>query len=109
MARARRRRSARSCGMNVGVARLPLGGRSLLVVVAYLGVFFGVLPLLLWSIGGRVDLVLDFPRVPTTVPGGVFFLAGALFMGWSMLSLSRRGNGLPISHLPPSQLVARGP
>jgi phosphatidylglycerol:prolipoprotein diacylglycerol transferase len=95
--------------VNVGIPQLRFDRRSA-VVVAYVVVFFLALPLLAWAIGTRVDVVLDLPRVAEVIPlGATLFVGGAAFMVWSMLSLSRRGHGLPISHLPPARLVVRGP
>lgn len=83
-----------------------------LVVVAYVAGFFGALPSLLWAIGGRLDRLLVLPSIEgraMVATGAVLFLAGIAFMGSSMASLSLRGRGLPISHLPPASLVVRGP
>jgi len=85
--------------------------RPLAIVVGYVAIFFGVLPFVLLKIGGRVDELLELePSLPNVMPLGLpLTAAGLAFMAWSMLSLSMRGRGLPISHLPPTQLVARGP
>jgi protein-S-isoprenylcysteine O-methyltransferase Ste14/prolipoprotein diacylglyceryltransferase len=83
-----------------------------LVIAGYGAFFFGALPALLWAIGGRVDALLRLPRLegaPRLASGAALAVAGAAFMAWSMVSLSRTGQGLPISHLPPTCLVARGP
>ena len=86
--------------------------RSLGVIAVYVAFFFGALPGLLWLVGGRIDDLVHLPRAggpASATAGGLFAFAGMAWMAWSMASLSRRGHGLPISHLPPVRLVARGP
>lgn len=101
--------------MPLSAAAVPVPRRAssrLLVVTAYVAFFFGALPGLLWVLGGRMDVLLHLPVVPGETGRGfgmVLAAAGTFWMGWSMGSLSRRGRGLPISHLPPTRLVARGP
>lgn len=82
------------------------------VVMGYIVFFFGALPLLLWTIGGRVDAMLRLPRIEAATlltVGGHLAAGGAALLVWSMVTLWRAGQGLPISHLPPTRLVARGP
>jgi len=86
--------------------------RRALVVAAYAVSFFGALPALLWAMGGQLDALLGLAPlvdVGLRVAGAALATIGAAWTGWSMLWLSRLGKGLPISHLPPEQLVARGP
>jgi phosphatidylglycerol:prolipoprotein diacylglycerol transferase len=91
--------------------RSPLALGRARVVAAYIAVFWGVLPWVLWRLGGRLDQLLDLPRLGPSAQllGVIVALTGTAFTGWSMGSLSLRGCGLPISHLPPIRLVARGP
>lgn len=86
--------------------------RAPLIVATYGLIFFGGLPALLWTIGGRLDALLGAPRLagPVFVTAGALVAAlGSAWMGWSMVSLGRYGAGWPISHLPPRRLTARGP
>ncbi|HTQ06189.1 MAG TPA: prolipoprotein diacylglyceryl transferase family protein [Polyangiaceae bacterium] len=80
------------------------------IVVLYTAFFFGVLPALLWALGAAFDRGFALvPLSPTFLPlGAVSFAAGTLLMLASMRTLVARGRGLPISHLPPHFLVARG-
>ncbi len=107
---------ARVTGVDAGaldVARdMPEPIERARVVTLYTLFFFGVLPTLLWTLGGRLDILAwlsPIESAPLRVAGAALALAGAAFMAWSMLSLSVRGKGLPITHLPPSSLVVRGP
>ncbi len=74
--------------------------------------FFGALPAALVRLGQRADVELSLPLPSLLLRfmlGGVFLVSGAgllLRAGWELWS---RGRGLPISHLPPSKLVASGP
>lgn len=86
--------------------------RTVLIVVAYMIVFFVFLPVLLWESGGRIDSALHLPPVH----GSVWSLTGVLLAAcgsgltlWSMWLLRVEGKGWPISHLPPKHLVTRGP
>lgn len=87
----------------------PFALGALVTIGLYVTVFFGVLPFVLWKIGARVDQLLSLRRADVGELGIALALFGVAFMVWSMLSLSVRGRGLPISHLPPARLVARGP
>ncbi len=73
--------------------------------------FFGALPWLAWQLGARFDAALLLPKLgaPAAVLGVVEAALGSAWMLLAMLSLLIRGRGLPISHLPPVRLVARGP
>lgn len=84
--------------------------RRALVVMGYLAVFWGALPMALWAVGGAFDRGLELPPPPAIARTGGAGL-GVLGMGLlasAMLQLIRRGLGLPISHLPPTKLVASG-
>jgi phosphatidylglycerol---prolipoprotein diacylglyceryl transferase len=82
------------------------------IVVAYVAVFFGALPALLWSLGGRLDAIFALPRLAGAgwhLAGVVLAAAGFAWMIWAMALLGIVGRGLPISHLPPTRLVTTGP
>lgn len=86
--------------------------RTALILCAYALVFFGALPALLWALGGAVDAVLGLPSSRGRAWGllGVgLAVPGATLMLWSMLLLRLDGRGWPVSHLPPTNLVRRGP
>jgi phosphatidylglycerol:prolipoprotein diacylglycerol transferase len=91
---------------------LPLAfpSRSVLVALSYVAGFFGLLPVVLWSVGERFDALLGLPRIDAFFPAGfTAFTVGTAFMVASMVGLSVRGRGLPMSHLPPAFLVTDGP
>src|SRR6266511_2363493 len=82
------------------------------IVAAYVAVFFGLLPILLWSLAGRLDALLNLPALtgPAWRGAGAFVvLLGWFWMTWSMVLLRVVGGGWPISHLPPVRLVTTGP
>lgn len=86
--------------------------RTALTLFAYAVVFFGALPALLWAFGGAVDAVLGLPRARGQAwewVGVGLAVPGAALMLWSMLLLRLDGRGWPVSHLPPTHLVRRGP
>jgi phosphatidylglycerol---prolipoprotein diacylglyceryl transferase len=87
------------------------GSRRWPIVLSYGLAFLLLLPALLWGLGGRLDNILRLPRTTAAArPLGYVLLAtGGLWTAFSMLWLSARGRGLPISHLPPRQLVGSGP
>src|SRR6266545_3875620 len=81
------------------------------IVAAYVAVFFGLLPILLWSLAGRLDALLNLPALtgPAWRGAGAFVvLLGWIWMTWSMVLLRVVGGGWPISHLPPVRLVTAG-
>jgi protein-S-isoprenylcysteine O-methyltransferase Ste14 len=87
--------------------------RAAAIVAAYVVVFFGLLPALLWTLGGRWDAQLHLPALPAppivSVLGAAVAAVGTLGMARAMDALWRVGRGLPISHLPPQHLVTSGP
>jgi ABC-2 type transport system ATP-binding protein len=86
--------------------------RTALIVGVYAAVFFVVLPVLLWAIGGALDPLLRFAPLhggAWTAAGAVLAIVGTVVMLWSMWLLRVDGKGWPISHLPPKYLVQRGP
>ncbi len=97
--------------MNNVVAHSALAARRAFVVTAYTLAFFGVLPGTLLLLGTRFDALLGLPSCGPAVraAGALALIGGVTGIAWSMLTLSRIGHGLPISHLPPERLVARGP
>jgi len=78
------------------------------VVIAYVVVFWVVLPAVLWIAARSVDGALGWETRPWW-GGALVAGAGLLFLGWGIAALWQRGEGLPISALPPPKLVARGP
>jgi protein-S-isoprenylcysteine O-methyltransferase Ste14/prolipoprotein diacylglyceryltransferase len=97
--------------MNSVVAPSVVPARRAIVVVVYTLFFFGVLPAFLLLLGDRCDALLHLPPAGLGVRavGAMMLMAGVAGIAWSMITLSRIGRGLPISHLPPERLVARGP
>lgn len=85
-------------------------GRWLIIVLYTLG-FFGVLPSALVRLGQRVDRELGWPELPPLRGpfGAALSLAGSALLLRAAWELWQRGQGLPISHLPPQNLVASGP
>lgn len=101
--------------MNAGLADVvPVPrGRSATagIVAAYLALFFGLLPALLWALGHQIDVLLALPAVSAdgwTAAGVLLTTSGAVWMIWSMALLRLVGGGWPVSHLPPSRLVTTG-
>jgi len=89
---------------------LPAG--KLVIVVGYTAGFFGLLPLLLFRLGMRVDEELGWlaPPLSLSLPLGMALtFAGGSLLLCAVWALWRRGGGLPISHLPPLALVSSGP
>jgi phosphatidylglycerol:prolipoprotein diacylglycerol transferase len=83
-----------------------------LIVAGYTIAFFGVLPALLWALGGRLDAVLELPVAASRIvrtTGLLAICAGSAWMLVGMGALRWPGRGWPISHLPPEVLVGRGP
>lgn len=79
-------------------------------VAAYVLVFLAALPAVLFQLGLRLDrwLALPEPSAGARALGGLVGVFAAARMVHAMVVLSRRGRGLPISHLPPHELVAVG-
>jgi 1-acyl-sn-glycerol-3-phosphate acyltransferase len=78
------------------------------IVLAYLVAFWLLLPFLLWCIATYLDSGWNWTRIPS-LSGWPFLVAGLAFMTWAMVLLRSQGKGLPISALPPQQLVQTGP
>lgn len=84
--------------------------RTAAIVVAYTVFFFGCLPALLAAFGTELDR--SFALLPVAPPAWLvasLFAGGVALLVGSMLSLAIAGRGWPISHLPPTWLVVRGP
>ncbi|MBW1878863.1 MAG: hypothetical protein JRJ84_10915 [Deltaproteobacteria bacterium] len=77
-------------------------------MIAYILVFWVLLPAVLWTAAQAIDATLDWQARPWW-GGAVVAGAGLFLLGWGIAALWRRGEGLPISALPPPKLVARGP
>ena len=84
--------------------------RAAAIVALYTATFFGALPLVLWALGGALDRSFGLEVLPpgARAVGEVLLAAGLVLVLASMGALAVRGRGLPISHLPPERLVARG-
>ena len=82
----------------------------LLIIGAYCFIFLGILPLLFIYQGYVLDSIFNVPKLGKnfTIYGIIFLTTGLMYMLFSMISLTRRGSGLPISHLPPKTLVRKG-
>lgn len=85
--------------------------RAAWIVFCYATGFLVLLPALLFRLGHRFDADLALGALPSTWNRAGYGLvaAGVLWVAFSMWWLSTRGRGLPVSHLPPHQLVADGP
>ena len=85
--------------------------RRLVLLVANLIIFWLALPAALYGLGLAADHLLGLPAVgPCTRWAGLAPLAfGAWLCLHSILLLRVKGKGLPISALPPTELVAVGP
>jgi protein-S-isoprenylcysteine O-methyltransferase Ste14 len=81
-----------------------------LIVIVYTIVFWAVLPAGLIYFGLAVDRTLELSTAPlyARIAGGILASLAAPFLFRALLDLSQRGRGLPISHLPPTELVAGG-
>ncbi|NGP75045.1 hypothetical protein G3570_00255 [Balneolaceae bacterium YR4-1] len=81
------------------------------IIAIYIFLFLLVVPLFLlasgWIVDGMIGVQMQGQPL-TTVSGAVLLISGAFLMGGAMLQLIRHGNGLPISHLPPENLVDHG-
>jgi prolipoprotein diacylglyceryltransferase/protein-S-isoprenylcysteine O-methyltransferase Ste14 len=82
------------------------------IVLAYTAGFFVVLPVLLLQLGARLDEQLGLPqpgRWACLALGLMLTASGGRLLLQAMWTLWQRGKGLPISHLPPTDLVDQGP
>ncbi len=83
--------------------------RRALIIVAYVAIFWILLPWGLYGTGRWLDSYL--PEAPTwaRLLGVPLAVGGGWICVWSSLLLRSEGRGLPISSLPPTRLVVRGP
>lgn len=101
-----------TCSAAPGEASAPhfsLTHRALIIAI-YVVTFWIALPSLLWKVGARFDAALLSPTPNSTLRALGVLGAGlsAMPLIQAMVALWRRGRGLPISHLPPTKLVATG-
>jgi len=84
---------------------------SILIILVYLAVFWALLPAFLLITGFCLDRLLPVslgrPALSSML-GWSLTLSGFLLMAHSMVRLWSRGQGLPISHLPPAEFVTSG-
>ena len=84
--------------------------RYVAIVVAYTVVFWGLLPGGAWALGRWLDRVLGLSGGAILTYVGIPLGALGLWVCvHSIMVLKRRGQGLPISSLPPKRLVTSGP
>lgn len=82
--------------------------RKALIVAAYVAVFWAALPAALFVVGQTLDTSLALAGAAS--PWGWPLIVGGLALVlWGAVALQRRGHGLPIGMLPPTQLVTSGP
>jgi len=82
--------------------------RRILIITVYVVVFWVALPLSLIAIGQWLDAV--FALTPgASLWGWLLLIAGLAFLAWAALWLRIHGHGLPVSALPPPNLVVTGP
>jgi len=82
--------------------------RKAAIVVAYVVVFWGALPLIVLATGQTLDARFGFSR-SASLWGLPLVVFGLFLVLWGASALRYHGHGLPISMLPPSQLVMTGP
>lgn len=83
--------------------------RRVLIIAVYVAVFWLLLPYGLYGAGRLLDRIL--PDAPTwaRLLGLPLAVGGAWLCASASLVLRTQGKGLPISSLPPTRLVTRGP
>lgn len=83
--------------------------RRVLIIAVYVAIFWFLLPCGLYGAGRLVDRIL--PDTPTwaRLLGLPLAASGAWLCAHASLLLRTQGKGLPISSLPPTRLVVRGP
>ncbi len=83
--------------------------RRILIIAVYVAIFWILLPCGLYGAGRLVDRVL--PEAPTwaRLLGLPLAAGGAWLCAYASILLRTQGKGLPISSLPPTRLVVRGP
>lgn len=83
--------------------------RRLIIITAYVVAFWVALPLVLIMLGRWLDTVLRLTLDPLPWWGWILLVSGLGFLGWGALWLHIKGHGLPVSALPPPNLVVSGP
>lgn len=85
--------------------------RKPVIVLLNVVIYWVAIPIVLFTLGRLVDWRLDLAPPPWWIRwlGLVPLGGGGVLCGYAGLVLSRRGNGLPISSLPPTRLVRSGP
>jgi 1-acyl-sn-glycerol-3-phosphate acyltransferase len=82
--------------------------RRLTIVTMYVLVYWVALPLLLIALGWWLDTTFALAHAPSWW-GLPFVIGGLAFLVWAALWLRIHGHGLPVSALPPPELVVTGP
>ena len=77
-------------------------------ILAFWGLFLGVIPLVLTFVEQRWGLSLPFPSIAGVAGVVVLVLASALGL-WSAAAMSTRGGGTPLPAAMPNRLVVAGP
>jgi protein-S-isoprenylcysteine O-methyltransferase Ste14 len=85
--------------------------RKIRIVAANLLLFWAVLPALIFAAGRCLDMITGLPVLPSWARyAGILLVPPGLYLCFrSMLLLTSRGRGLPISALGPTRLVTEGP
>jgi phosphatidylglycerol:prolipoprotein diacylglycerol transferase len=86
--------------------------RRVAVLVVYVVLFWGILPLFLLTAGRLIDALLNVLLPQSAVvqlAGWTLVISGAAVILSTFHLLWRRGHGLPVSHLPPRAFVGAGP
>src|SRR5512146_2213161 len=81
--------------------------RQLIIIAVYVLAFWVVLPLALIAIGYWLDAAFALALQPAAW-GWLPLIGGLAFLAWAALWLRIRGQGLPVSALPPPNLVVSG-
>lgn len=79
-----------------------------IIIVVFTAIFWVALPLALVAAGRFLDTALSLTGYPAWW-GWLFIIGGLAFLTWAALWLRIQGHGLPVSALPPPNLVVSGP
>ena len=82
--------------------------RTAAIVAVYTLVFWVLLPLALWAVAVGIDRAMPVALEPTPL-GAIPAAWGLWLLASGMVALWRRGQGWPVSALPPPRLVTGGP
>lgn len=97
--------------VSIPARRRSLRSTRVILIGLYAFAFFVALPLALWQLGNRLDVWLELRSInhrAWRALGALIATAGGALMLRAMWTLWRDGHGLPISHLPPTELVRTG-